>query len=467
MRARRFLTLLNRGAGDSTKPTVTITCTQTSPTTTSPLNFTFTLSEVATDFAIGDITVGNGTAGNFAGSGTSYTCDVTPTTAGAVTVDVAADAFHDAAGNGNTAATQFSITYMAFVFRDDFTTNDAAPITSPRTAEPGPGTLTITDTGNKAGIAGNKLVLGTLTTTSVDPILLGDLSAVTGGTAMIFIGNISSGANNHFQAGFRATGQNRQATINALVGNFFGTHAAGSYTALGYSPISADVDYNYAVIRRTSGGYFLLIKGGVYTNWTIIGVFVSPTLAATEGVFIGPANTDLNSTIDSIRVVNLIAPWTTDYGIATQQLAGARSAGDTFTHEANCLIEFVVTTRPSALQLEVRFRIQDASNYWQVTVDSTGALDLDEVVAGVATQRGTAAGVVSNGERIVILADGQTIRVWEQGTLRITYTSASNFQAATSGKLETEGTDGSVTNIVSYPRLLSGTALSVLNAANP
>lgn len=99
------------GAGDTTAPTVEITCAQTSPTSTTPLNMTFTLSEISTDFALADITVGNGTADNFAGSGTSYTCDVTPTAGGAVTVDVAADAFHDAAGNGNTAADQFSITY--------------------------------------------------------------------------------------------------------------------------------------------------------------------------------------------------------------------------------------------------------------------------------------------------------------------------------------------------------------------
>jgi hypothetical protein len=116
---RRFITLIaNQGPSDTTAPTVTITCTQTGPTATSPLNFTFTLSEVSTDFALADITVGNGTAGNFAGSGTSYTCDVTPTAGGAVTVDVAADAFHDADTNtfsdaaGTTPATADDTTVL-------------------------------------------------------------------------------------------------------------------------------------------------------------------------------------------------------------------------------------------------------------------------------------------------------------------------------------------------------------------
>jgi hypothetical protein len=165
-----------------------------------------------------------------------------------------------------------------------------------------------------------------------------------------------------------------------------------------------------------------------------------------------------------VRVAQLTAPWNaSDYGLATQQLAGARAPGDTFTHEANCLIEFTVATLPGAgTQIELRFRVQDATNYWQVTVDSTGALDLDEVVAGVVTQRGTAAGVIANGDRIVITAVGQTIKVYEANTLRITYATAANFATETDGELETEGTGGAVTDIVSWPRTLSGAALAEL-----
>jgi hypothetical protein len=112
---RRFINLIANQGGDTTAPTVTITCTQTGPTATSPLNMTFTLSEVSTDFALADITVAGGTEGNFAGSGMSYTCDITPTATGTLTVDVAAGTFHDAAGNENTAATQFTISIVANV----------------------------------------------------------------------------------------------------------------------------------------------------------------------------------------------------------------------------------------------------------------------------------------------------------------------------------------------------------------
>lgn len=120
--------MTNQG-GDTTSPTVTITCAQSSPSAVSPLNFTFTFSEVVTGFALGDITVGNGVASNFAGSGAVYICDVTPAALGAVTVDVAANVAQDAAGNLNTAATQFSITVQAYVI-DAFTGTNDTPLAS-------------------------------------------------------------------------------------------------------------------------------------------------------------------------------------------------------------------------------------------------------------------------------------------------------------------------------------------------
>src|SRR3989338_7421083 len=45
-----------------------------------------------------------------------------------------------------------------FLLQDEFTTTASAPLTSPRTAEPGPGTLTITDTTNKLSILNSKAV---------------------------------------------------------------------------------------------------------------------------------------------------------------------------------------------------------------------------------------------------------------------------------------------------------------------
>ncbi|TGE12811.1 Ig-like domain-containing protein [Hymenobacter elongatus] len=129
---------------DATAPTVAITSstgTSGSTTSTSPIAFTITFSENVSGFVAGDVTVSNGSVSGFAGSGTTYTFNVTPTANGAVTVNVPANVAQDAAGNGNTAATQFSITYSQLV--------TAAPVVN----TPANGSLLTTTTPTYAGTA--------------------------------------------------------------------------------------------------------------------------------------------------------------------------------------------------------------------------------------------------------------------------------------------------------------------------
>ena len=63
-----------------------------------------------TGFELADLIVGNGSASELQGSEATYTATVTPTASGAVTVDIAAGAAEDGAGNPSAAADQFSIT---------------------------------------------------------------------------------------------------------------------------------------------------------------------------------------------------------------------------------------------------------------------------------------------------------------------------------------------------------------------
>ncbi|MDA8798063.1 Ig-like domain-containing protein [Alphaproteobacteria bacterium] len=102
---------------DGTGPTMAITAAEVSDGDTSAdasLSLTFTSSEATSNFAVGDITVTNGTISNFvAVSSTVYTATFTPTASGATTIDVAAGTFTDASGNNNIAATQFNWTYLS------------------------------------------------------------------------------------------------------------------------------------------------------------------------------------------------------------------------------------------------------------------------------------------------------------------------------------------------------------------
>jgi len=89
-------------AVDTTPPTVALTSAASS-TVNASFTVTATFSEATTNFVLGDITVTNGTASNFSGSGTTYTFTVNPTLNGSVSVDIGAGVATDAAGNGNIA----------------------------------------------------------------------------------------------------------------------------------------------------------------------------------------------------------------------------------------------------------------------------------------------------------------------------------------------------------------------------
>jgi hypothetical protein len=143
---------------DRTPPTVSMTSAAPNPTNTSPIPVTVQFSETVTGFTASDIVAGNGTISNFSGSGANYSFDLTPSGQGLVTADIAAGVATDAAGNGNTAATQFSRTFDSA--GPTVTMNSAAP--NPTNTSPIPVTVQFSDpvTGFTASdiVAGNATV---------------------------------------------------------------------------------------------------------------------------------------------------------------------------------------------------------------------------------------------------------------------------------------------------------------------
>ncbi|OAQ38844.1 hypothetical protein A5893_12425 [Pedobacter psychrophilus] len=92
--------------------TATISSSANNPTSTSPIPVTVTFSQAVTGFISSDVVLTNGTIGNFAGSGNTFTFDVIPTASGDVKIDLPANSAVDVNNTGNTVATQFVINYQ-------------------------------------------------------------------------------------------------------------------------------------------------------------------------------------------------------------------------------------------------------------------------------------------------------------------------------------------------------------------
>lgn len=444
---------------DTTNPTVEISCSQTGPTSTSPLNFTFTFSESVTGFTVDDITVGNGSKSNFSGSGTTYTCDVTPTASGNVTVDVAAGVAQDGAGNTNDAAIQFSITAVTFEHLDNFVTTASAPLTTPRTAEPGPGTAVLVDSGNKYSITGGTLTPSGSATGASDPTLRTSSNVRVGGLAGSFKLALNPSNGSSIYAAFY---NNTTITDANIVGGmlFVGAGGPSSLRVLGLDTGEnfAATQSNYYIICRSSGGFFFVFNnvllGIAGTNTT------SPIYFAfhPRGVFALPS-------VETMRVSKLPAPWTTDFGIA-DALTASPTSGSALTHSADGTIEFNWTVATSET-MELSVRRTDDDNRWIIRCSQGGStVKIIERAAGVETERASTAQTFTNATtyKIMVKLFGNKIYAFVNDVAKGSYTSATFNNTATGGKVSGFATGA---NFAAFPRTLSGTALSVLQTFSP
>ena len=289
---------------DTTSPTMNITAagvTSGSTTSNANLSLTFTSSEPTTNFAASDITFTNGTISNFsATSSTVYTATFTPTNSGATTINVAGATFTDAAGNNNTAATQFSWTYDGTVPAITIT---AAEVVSGASSDNT--SLSLTFTSNKA-------------TTN---FAASDIT-VTNGT----ISNFSTTSSTVYTATFTPTVPG-VTTINVAAGTF--TDSSGnnniassqfSWTYGNLPNIKTDVIHMNKALATSTVNFTNLSQRLVNTRLSWLNNNKDFSQKSHQGVRIALANPYLNElfngTSKSFKDIKLsdVSNWFADYG---------------------------------------------------------------------------------------------------------------------------------------------------------
>lgn len=350
-----------------------------------------------------------------------------------------------------------------FLIKDDFLTADAAPLATPVPADPGPGTRTVLQPTSGLEISGgvlNATVVGSGSTG--DTYVIYELLPLKAGRAYLYrITAVSSLVYPCIVDG-SGTLTPRIEAVPSTPSNI--REVAGGASIAGVMPTSTLLPWTLWMVRRASGGIFF----GLNTQLAWVGVV--PTLTSLQAR-LERRTVGTTWSCDYVRVADLAlkySVWDGDYGIASQQVAGTVTPGQTFTHEGDCLIDWVQTTLPSAGTVDVRFRKQDATNYWQLLITSLGVTTLNEVVAGVPVVRATVGGI-ANGDRILIRATDTQIDLYKTtGTTSSRlwfYSPANNFKTETDGEYTGAGTGGVMTNLVIWPRTLSGDALAALTEA--
>lgn len=327
-----------------------------------------------------------------------------------------------------------------YLFRDDFTTTEAAPMASPRTAEPGPGTWSTINT--FPSISGGVLSVpanGDMTTGSF---------AREAGTVVVFDVVSHASGNNTILYGAADTRIDDRAAILNLP-SFTLTGSTGDTTA----------GRNYFV-RRPSGTFYIIGDAIQYAH------HIAGTSPDTTRIF-GLPSLASPITFNSVRSKTLSGTWATD-GILDNNFSGSVSAGQTFTHSANFLLYTTVDTLPAAGEIIIGVRKQDANNMWQLRVDSSGNMTLVQLVAGTPTVRATIATNTAAGRRIGCMMDSTISldRIYaENGTSsKGAAYDITTLTTETAGEVVSLGTGGAISDLHTMPKYLTGAALAALEA---
>lgn len=343
---------------------------------------------------------------------------------------------------------------FAYAWRDDFATDDAAPIADPLPMSPGPGEWDVIDTGNNLDVSGGWLVPSGLNS-QLDPQLTrsGVITRAAGFTNMVRFTYKST----RYHWGF--------ISVSPMTAY---SQAHASFGDLGIADVARDsnispslsaaftVDQTYtmAIVLRDTG-FYLLHK---HTDWKLLWVCKNLTTASLYAHISSRAVT-FDSPFDFNYGGQLDAPWDDEDCLITDEAASI-GLNDTWTHEADFWKEFTITTLPTT-SINLQFRIQDANNNWWLEITSAGNIVLYEEVSGSPVARGSAAGALLGGERLVIVTDDETITVYYDSSEAFSYSSAVNFKTKTDGKCVLND-GGDIDNLIVYQLDISGAALSAL-----
>ena len=341
---------------------------------------------------------------------------------------------------------------LVFLLRDEFTTAQSAPLTSPRTCEPGPGTITVIDTGNKFSISSGTLILagavagtrfyGSVGITRAVGVMFESKhklpSGPSGSSDYFGLSSSSTFAEVGLEHTFMHIGGNkfRMNTPNAIVPN-----------------IDSFIDntyYKHRVVMRSSGAFWIIDN-------TLLWVSASVT---TTPMYAGFYNrTGIVVTFENAIICQLSSPFNSDTGIATNVVASP-TINDTTTQTADAIVEMTwsaVTGQTWNLMLR---RTDDNNACYVRCAQGTSTIKLIEKNAGVETERSSASQTWTNGTnyRVVVILSGNNIITHVNDVSKNSYSSASFNNTATGVK-----TDRAGTNLITWPRTLPATALTELS----
>jgi hypothetical protein len=313
------------------------------------------------------------------------------------------------------------------------------------------GPLVVVDTGGHAATSGGRLQFsGALgSPTQGDPGVWGPAFARKVGRCLLATVNVASIASGTaLQVGW----DSNQAGAPREGFQFAASGVLSCFPALANGPLvylyTVGADYQLALVMQTLGCIWLIRGGTEYPDWTLLWVSNADATASLFPAVSGKAGVLSAPQFD---VLDLGGPWGVDYGPTAGHIA-ATANGDTLSGlPPACLIEHTITAATGVTQ-ELSVHRVDDNNRMAVRLSQSGATcKLIEIVAGVETERSSAAQTQTNGTqyRVMVLCDPEhaTLRSWVDGVQKNGYTSWAALLTAQGVKVSHAGA-----HLAAWPR---------------
>jgi len=369
---------------------------------------------------------------------------------------------------------------VSYLLKDDFTTDESAPIASPRTAEPGPGSLVAVQTDGELSISGQQLSVPGQSTPAWGDLGIREEDGIARAAGRIWYAKFK-----RTSAGFGPVFLfNSVATVefsgaNTKHGIYFEdstTIRAAGGNSVDIATYSINTEYEVAVVLRAAGA-FLFIRGGNFLVWTLI--YIYPPSDTTATLYAGMTNFSATSLIPTLRITasSTFSPtptvsdsfdrgnssslgstdgsgaeesggdgfaWTEQAGdleIDTNQLShtGSSPGGSGWVATidsalSNCLIQMKMIHGTGSSNGGIILRFSDTDNFWLVsTSDSVDTFNIFDRVAGSYTNRATTAKTIDPATEydLLVIAIDDEIQAYCDGGSRLVYSSASFNQTET------------------------------------
>lgn len=380
---------------------------------------------------------------------------------------------------------------IKWLFRDDFAGTLAAGSVNGTAASPGPGTRSVVDTGNDLSIGSGVQNVAGGTNTWGDPGIW--LDGVTRTAGRLLVTELTIADTNRLAFVWCDTqDSNANSWEDGIYLNAGGIHHIGSVGSpdMTVGAYSTATSYKFASVLRANGSY-LFIKGGAFSNWTLLGTIqdsvvatLYPSITGRLGIYTSDflrvpdetwlptplaydTFTDDNSTSLDAHTSNTSGPdsqttpaksWTEQSGDWDIQSNRANPDGAAVATvdagDADVMIDCVVNGGAGD-QPAIVLRYSDANNYWYLQADrANNQLELHEVDAGSDDIRANAGVTINNSTDYTLraIANGTTIDGYIDNANKISYGSASSNQTETEHGIRAENTAGQFDNFQIFPR---------------